>query len=516
VVGVSLVHIGAEIFPQADSDQFQLRIRGPTGISIDTTEKQTLAVIDLVKEIVGKEGVESTVAFVGTQPSNYAVNNIHLWTSGPQEAVLEVALNQDVLNSKSILMPELKEKIRNRVREKFPDLTLSFEPANLVDRAMSAGASTPIEIAVTGKDLKLDLSFAEKIRNSLKDLNFLRDMQFGQRLDFPTITVDVDRKKAGFHGILVNQVGAALVPATSSSRFIAQNYWSDPKSGINYQVQVEVPQPLMTSQKDIENLPLPGFNGDAVPLKQVATVSKTVTVGEYDRYNMQRMITLTANLYGMDLSHATREIEKRIQSVMSEKPRGVEVFSRGQMEAFSQMFKGLSAGLLLAIVIIFLLLAANFESPSLSLAVLSTVPAVLTGALLFLLLTRSTLNIESFMGLIMAIGVSVANSILVVTFSEKNRIEYTDAKRAAIEGVASRLRPILMTSLAMLAGMVPMASGLGEGGGQTAPLGRAVIGGLFASTLTTLFILPLVFSWIQEKRSTKGHSLDPEDNAECV
>ncbi len=509
ITGYCFVKIGAEIFPQADAGQFQLRLRGPTGTSINNTEAYTLKLIDFTKQIVGAANVESTVAFVGTQPSNYAVNNIHLWTSGSQEAVLEVAL----LEGTSIKMPELKERLREKVRTEMPEVTISFEPSNLVDRAMSDGSTTPIEIAVTGKDLQKDAELAEKLKTAISTLPYLRDIQLGQRLDFPTISVNVDRTKAGYQGITVHQVGSALVPATSSSRFIAQNYWSDPKSGINYQVQVQVPQNFMTSVHDIEELPMPGFNGNAVKLREVAKVTKGVSVGEYDRYNMQRMITITANLHGMDLAHAVHDINKIVKNNTLEKPRGVEVYSRGQMESYAEMFRGLTSGLGIAIVIIFLLLAANFESIPLSLNVLATVPAVLAGSLTFLMLTGSTLNIESFMGMIMAIGVSVANSILIVTFSERLRLVNLDSTRSAIEGAKSRLRPIMMTSLAMLAGMLPMSLGLGEGGEQTAPLGRAVMGGLFASTFTTLFIVPLVFSWMHEKRSVTSNSLDPDDPA---
>jgi multidrug efflux pump subunit AcrB len=335
-------------------------------------------------------------------------------------------------------------------------------------------------------------------------------VQFGQRLDFPTIKVHVDRKKAGFFGISVAQVGNAVIPATSSSRFIAQNYWSDPESGINYQVQIQVPQSSMTSMQDVENIPLNGINGDAVPLKNIATITHEKMVGEYDRYNMQRMITISANLQGKDLAHATLDILKRIERI--EKPRGVEVHTQGQMHSLIQMFKGLSSGLVLAILIIFLLLAANFESVKLSLSVLSTIPAVLCGSLTFLIITHSTLNIESFMGMIMSIGVSVANSILIVTFSERNRLKGIGTELAALEGAGSRLRPILMTSFAMLAGMLPMSLGLGEGGNQTAPLGRAVIGGLFASTIATLTILPQVFSWVQRTAPLHSNSLDPDDS----
>jgi multidrug efflux pump subunit AcrB len=503
---VCLMNIGGEIFPQADSHQFQLRIRGKTGLAIEETEKLNKKIMDLTKEIVGDKNFVSSVSFVGTQPSNYAINNIYLWTSGPQEAVAEVELNENMPMKLSVF----KEKLRALVKERMPGVDISFEPANMVDRAMSEGATTPIEISVTGNNLQTDYDFAKKIKESLSSLPYLRDMQFGQRLDFPVIKVHVDRLKAGFRGISVAEVGTSIIPATSSSRFIAQNYWSDPKSGINYQVQVQVPQNLMTSLESVANIPLEGYSGDPVPVKDISTITHETMVGEYDRYNMQRMITIDANLHGIDLAHATRDILKKIDALKA--PRGTEVHTRGQMFSLIQMFKGLSGGLLLAIVIIFLLLAANFESLKLSLSVMSTIPAVLCGSLSFLLITGSTLNIESFMGMIMSIGVSVANSILVVTFSERHRLETGNSELGALEGATSRLRPILMTSFAMLAGMMPMSLGLGEGGNQTAPLGRAVIGGLFASTIATLTILPQVFAFMQRSAKLHSNSLDPDDS----
>jgi multidrug efflux pump subunit AcrB len=226
---------------------------------------------------------------------------------------------------------------------------------------------------------------------------------------------------------------------------------------------------------------------------------------------MQRMVSVIANLHGIDLGHAAQQITERLKPLIPQRPHGTEKHIRGQMPALTQMFKGLSVGLGLAVLVVFLLLAANFEALSLACCVLSTVPAVLVGSLLMLMITRTTLNIESFMGTIMAIGVAVANAILLVTFAERSRKFNSDATHAAMEGAHSRLRPILMTSGAMLVGMLPMASALGEGGEQTAPLGRAVLGGVLGSTLATLFILPLVFSWIQSRRTTDGASLDPDD-----
>jgi multidrug efflux pump subunit AcrB len=272
-----------------------------------------------------------------------------------------------------------------------------------------------------------------------------------------------------------------------------------------------VPQRNISSVDDLRRIPIPALNGDANPLGEYAEIKEITKVGEYDRYNMQRVVSVTANLQGIDLGHATKLITEKLKNISDDKPKGTELHMRGQIPALVQMLNGLGGGLILAIIVVFLLLSANFESIPLSLSVLSTVPAVLMGSLLMLLATGTTLNIESFMGTIMAIGVAVANAILLVTFAERARKISHDAVGAAIEGAKSRLRPILMTSLAMIAGMLPMSLGLGEGGEQTAPLGRAVMGGVMAATLATLFLLPLAFAWIQSKRTTAGASLDPDD-----
>jgi multidrug efflux pump subunit AcrB len=309
----------------------------------------------------------------------------------------------------------------------------------------------------------------------------------------------------------VSGIGQGLIPATSSSRYVSQNFWRDPTNGVTYALQVQVPQQYMMSAENLGQLPIQAINGDARPLHDFAKIENTFTAGEYDRYNMQRTISVIANLHGIDLGHAAAAVNKKLQELEPQKPKGVFVRIFGQMPALEQMFKGLSMGLGLAIIVVFLLLGANFESLSVSFTVLSTAPAVIMGSLLMLLITRSTLNIQSFMGIIMAIGVAVANAILLITFAERFRKTNNNSAMAALEGARTRLRPILMTSGAMLVGMLPMASGLSDGGEQMAPLGRAVLGGVLASTVSTLVFLPLVFAWVQEKRTIASASLDPDD-----
>jgi len=376
---------------------------------------------------------------------------------------------------------------------------------------MSLGALTPIEVAVSGPDINANRDYAEKLRSSLTNVAALRDLQFGQALDLPTVEVTMDRERGGLLGITASLVSRAVTAATSSSRYVVPNYWADPTTGIAYQVQVEVPQQQMNSIEEVKNIPVSTTSGGITqPLRNIANVQNSVAAGEYDRFNSQRMITLTANISGADLGSVASQLTTAMKRAGAP-PAKVNSEIRGQIVPFRQMFTGLEAGLLLAVVVIFLLLAANYQSWKLAFVVTSTAPAVIAGVAIALWATRTTLNIQSFMGAIMAIGVAVANAILLVTFAERSRIDGKESDAAAVEGAHSRLRPILMTSFAMIAGMIPMALGLGEGGEQTAPLGRAVIGGLAAATIATLFILPLVFAIVQRRTTRKSASLDPDD-----
>jgi len=320
----------------------------------------------------------------------------------------------------------------------------------------------------------------------------------------------VNRERAGLMGVKMADVSRSLVAATSSSRFVVPNYWADPNSGVAYQIQIQIPQNYMDSVEEAENIPVAYRNGQAILLRNIANVTEGTTVGQYERYNMQRMITVTANIGGADLGSVAQQAMKAIKELGNPPPR-VSVAVRGQVVPMQQMLDGLRTGLLLAVVVIFLLLAANFQSVKLSFIVVSTVPAVIAGVGLALWLTGTTLNIQSFMGAIMAIGVAVANAILLVTFAERSRIGGAAADAAAVDGAQSRLRPILMTSLAMIAGMMPMALGLGEGGQQTAPLGCAVVGGLAVATLATLLVLPSVFAIVQARAHRRSASVDPDD-----
>jgi multidrug efflux pump subunit AcrB len=498
-------HLGADIFPNVDTGMFQLRLRAPAGTRVERTEVIAQKALDVIRDEAGPGNVAITLGYVGTQPASFPVNTIHLWTSGPQEAALLISLRQGA----GVRIEEFKERLRRKLSEAIPGTALSFEAGDVVSQVMNFGAPTPIEVAVSGPNLAANRAFAEKTLTEMKKVGSLRDLQFSQPLDYPTVDIRIDRERAGQLGVTVEQVGRSLAAATSSSRFIQPNYWRDPASGVAYQVQVEIPQSRMNSIEEIESVPvLAGGRGPLI--RDVAQVGLGTAPGQYDRYNQQRMITITSNISGQDLAGAAREVEDAIRRA-GDPPRGVTVNVRGQVPPMRQTLSGLQLGLLLSVVVVLLLLTAYFQSIRIALVVLAAIPAVVAGVTLALWLTRTTLNVQSFMGAIMAIGVSVANAILLAAVAEEERRRGTDSIKAAIFGATSRLRPILMTSFAMIAGMAPMALAIGEASEQTAPLGRAVIGGLAASTVAVLTILPAVFALAQRRASVSSPSIHPYD-----
>jgi multidrug efflux pump subunit AcrB len=504
LVGGSL---GTEIFPIVDTGQLQLHLRAPAGTRIERTEQIALQTLDAIKREVGPDNVAISLGFVGTQPPNYPINTIYLWSSGSEEAVLQVQLRRGA----GIGIEDLKERLRRKLLKELPSVRFSFEPSDIVSRVMSFGAPTPIEVAVSGPNLDDSRRYADKLRAKLAQVPTLRDLSFEQELEYPTVKVIVDRERAGVLGVTTDDVAKSVVAGTSSSRYTSANYWPDPKSGIGYQVQVEIPEQRMNSLEEVKNLPIVRRSGQRmdhqIDLRNVADVTDGTALGEYDRYNMQRMLTLSADISGEDLGRAAVRVEQAISDT-GKPPDRVDVTVRGQVQPMAEMFGGLRLKLVMAMGVILLLLAANFQSFRLSLSVGLTIPAVIAGVVLMFWITRTTLNIQSFMGAIMAIGVAVANAILLVTFAERSRVEGREPWEAAIEGARSRLRPILMTSFAMLAGMVPMALGLGEGGEQTAPLGRAVIGGLLGATCVTLIILPAILATLQSRHARISASLE--------
>jgi multidrug efflux pump subunit AcrB len=510
VIYLVIQSLGLEIFPKVDSGRFQLRMRAPDGTRYEETERLAIAALETIKQEVGPEKVAISVGYVGLIPSSYPINAIYQWTGGPEEAILRVAMKKGA----RVDIERLKERLREKLATRLPGVRLSFEPADIVSEVMSFGSPTPVDVAVTGPNLADDRAFAAKLRDELAKIPSLRDLQYGLSLDYPTISVEIDRERAGLSGVTAEDVARSVVAATSSSRFVVPNYWPDPKTGIGYQVQVEIPYQIMDSIERVETVPIQKRGlGQHVLLRDVAQVRAGTMPGEFDRYNMKRSVSLTANIGGEDLGRVAGRLGEAIERT-GDPPKGAVIEVRGQVRPMIDILRGLFIGLGMSIIVILLLLTANFQSIKLALVVVSTTPAVVAGVVLMLWLTGTTINLQSFMGAIMAIGVAVANAILLVTFAESHRRdESATAGRAAVEGAQGRLRPILMTSCAMIAGMVPMSLGLTEGGEQTAPLARAVIGGLVAATIATLTVLPTVFALVQGWAGRESPSLDPDDPA---
>jgi multidrug efflux pump subunit AcrB len=537
--------LGREIFPTIDTGQLRLRIRGPAGTDIDQTEKIVLKTLQVVGDAAGAGNVKMSLGYLGTIGSSYPINAVFQWMRGPEDAVMWIALKPE----SGVKVEGLKEALRGKLAQELPGVQFSFEPADIINEVMSFGSPTPVEVAVNGPDFAVTRPYAARIMEEMRNIHGVRDLQIVQSLDYPTVQVDVDRRKAATVYVTPSDVAKSLAEATSSSRFTVPNYWADPKSGIGYQVQVEVPRPVVRSPKgikpvgsidDLKMLPVKENAGGQVLVRDVAAVSAGTMPGEIDRYNMKRQVSMTANFAGTDLGSFSQQVSEALRRA-GKPPSGVKVEVRGQIPPmrdmlggkvaslgdmlgeilhgdFSflrEMLGGLGVGLLMAIVVIFLLLSANFQSLRLALVTVSTAPAVIAGVVLTLYFTRTTLNIQSFIGAIMAVGVAMANAILLVTFAEGRRRGGQGVFDAAVEGAGSRLRPILMTTCAMMAGMLPMALAWGESGQQNAPLGRAVIGGMAAATFATLFVLPSVFALVQSRATTESASLDP-DNPESA
>jgi len=499
--------IGTEIFPTPDYGQLQLRFRAPTGTKIEKTEAIALTLLDTIKTEAGPDTIKLTMGMVGVHAPSYPVNLIHLWNGGPEEGVLQIEFKPGA----KVPLGALREKLRQVLALKLPTVRLSFEPGDIVTRVMSLGSPTPIEVAVTGPSLADDQAHAEKIKAELAKIPYLRDLHFNQALDYPTIDVAVNREKAGLAGATIADASKALVTATSSSRFTTPIYWADPKSGQAFQVQVQVPQAKMTNLDELKNLPVMTKPGTPTSLRNIATFTPGTTVSQYERFNMARAITLSANIHGADLGKVSQLVAKAVADAGAPPPK-TNVIIRGQSIPLQQTLDGLQNGFLIAVIVVFLLLAANFQSIRLSLVAVTAVPAVMLGVVAMLFITRDTFNIQSFIGAIMAVGVAMANAILLVSFADRQHRAGLSSAEAASTAARDRLRPILMTSFAMLAGMTPMALGLGEAAAQTAPLGRAVIGGLAAATLATLFVLPAAFALLARNKAVSA-SLDPTDEA---
>jgi len=496
--------IGRDVLPKVNSSQFQLRMRAPDGTRLERTEEKANQLLAEIKKIAGPEHVKISSVYVGQHPSTFSVNPIYLFMAGPHEAVFQVSLQEFEGN-----MDEFKDELRAHIKKEIPDVALSFEPIELTDKVLSQGSPTPIEVRIVGKNKKVNEQYANKIMSELKKVDYMRDVQISQAIKYPSLNINIDRVRAAQVGVDLADISRSLVASTSSSRYTEKNTWIDQKVGLAYSVQVQVPFNQMKTKDDLGEIALLTNNTRPV-LSDVATIQPDTTYGESDDAGATPFLSVTANLNNKDLGSANKDVTAVING-LGELPRGITIAQIGLGKVLDETLASLQTGLIVAILVIFLMLSANFQSFRVPLVILATVPAVVLGSLVMLQITGSTLNLQSYMGIIMSVGVSIANAVLLITNAEELRKVNGNALESAREAAGLRLRPIIMTSVAMVMGMLPMAIGEGEGGDAISPLGRAVIGGLIASTFAVLIILPMVFTWVQGKVSTQSISLDPED-----
>ena len=394
--------------------------------------------LEAIEEEAGKGNVAISMGFAGQQAPNYGMNNMLLFMRGPDDGQIRVALREGSGIHLAALREHLRQVLPERLIPWFTEqlekqglspeeaeprarqMTFGFEPGDIVSEVMSFGSPTPVEIVVASPNLSAARVHAAKVMAEMNTISGLRDVQIQQTLAYPTVPITIDRQKAGLSGVDTQQVGQAVLVTTSSSRMVARNYWQDPQSGVSYQVQVQVPVQRMDSATQVETIPLERFTpGLNLMLRDVARVSNGTLPGEYDRTSMQRYLSITANVEGEDLGRASRQIEEAVRRT-GDPPKGVHVENRGQVAPMKEMFESLAIGLAVAVAVILVLLTAYFQSAKLALASIGAVPGVLSGVVLMLYLTGTTLNIESFMGAIMSVGVSVSNSVMLVTFTARD------------------------------------------------------------------------------------------------
>jgi multidrug efflux pump subunit AcrB len=405
---------------------------------------------------------------------------------------------------------EFKEFVRKHIKEKYPNVSINFEPMELMEKILGQGSMTPVEVKVSAPQVKQAEGFAEKIKKELATYPFLKDVQISEPLHYPTIDIKIDRRRLAEFGLTVQEVSRNISATTSSTRFTDKNLWVDPKSGLVFQVQVQVPENMVQTLQDLRSIPVK--QGASTPiLEDVATITANEIPAQVNRRGPNRYVSVIADIHQKDLGSANAAVDQALKNV-GEPPKGIRIWKEGTLTLLEETLVGLLSGLSIAIVVIFFMMSAYYQSIRVSIVILSVVPAVIAGSAIMIWISGSSLNLQSYMGIIMSIGVSVSNAVLLVNQAEWNRKRLNlPASNAAMVAAKSRFRPILMTALAMLAGMFPMALGIGDGGEQIAPLGQAVIGGLLSSTFTILLVVPLIFGLIMKKASYGSPSMDPDD-----
>ena len=482
--------IGRDFFPTVDAGLIRLHVRAPAGTRIEETERRVGEVEALIREVIPRDEVQLVSNIVGL-PNGGVLANGDSMAIGPSTAEMLIALDEHKHGPTAKYIAEL----RRRLPERFPDTQFFFQPADIVTQILNFGLSAPIDVQVVGRS-PMNYRIAQDLAQKFKGIPGAADVFLRQVVDAPSIKVDVDRDRASGLGLTQSQVANNVLITLSGSGQTAPNYWLDPKNGVNYAIVTQAPQYRVSSLDALANIPVtdPTRGGAALLLNNLATVGRGTTVQNISHYDVQPVFDIFVNVQNRDLGGVASDIQHVIDGVRL--PRGTTIHTRGQIESMNSSFIGLGFGLIFAIVLIYLLMVVNFQSWVDPFIIITALPGAIAGILWMLYLTHTTFSVPALMGAIMCVGVASANSILVVTFANERRGAGDNAFQAALGAGYTRLRPVLMTASAMVIGMLPMALGMGEGGEQNAPLGRAVIGGLSVATVTTLLFVPIVYSYI--------------------
>jgi multidrug efflux pump subunit AcrB len=530
--------IGRDFFPTVDSGQMRLHARAPSGTRIEETEVMFANVENEIRQVIPAREIDTIIDNIGIPNGGFNLAFGDSPTIGTGDGDILISLNPDEHGPTAAYTDQL----RKRLNQRFPDVTFFFEAANITNQILNFGLPAPIDVQVVGRNAAGNYQIAQQIREKVARIPGAADVHIHQVVDWPEIDVNVDRDKAGQVGLTQRDVSNSLLVSLASSGQVAPTQWLDWKTGVSYFVAVQTPQYKMDSMAAIMRTPVtppygaigsgvlqlqgaagpsqsstgygnPGTGSGATQLlANMATVSRSVAPEIVNHYNVQPVFDVYANVDRRDLGSVGAAVEKIVHDAQAKLPRGATIDIRGQITTMENSFYRLGAGMIFAVVLVYLLMAVNFQSWLDPFIILMALPGALAGIVWMLFLTQTTFSVPSLMGAIMCIGVATANSILMVVFANDQRLEGMNSREAAQSAGHTRIRPVIMTATAMIIGMLPMALGLGEGGEQNAPLGRAVIGGLLLATLTTLFVVPMVYSLLRTKPPVNHeHELEKEE-----
>jgi multidrug efflux pump subunit AcrB len=498
--------LGQDFFPQTDSGQFILHIRSKTGMRIEETARLSDLVEDTIRKEVPADEMDNILDNIGLPYSQYNLMHSTSGVLGANDVDVLVSLRE-----KHHPTADYVRTLRQRLPEEFPGVSFYFVPADMVTQILNFGLPSPIDVQVEGNDVQISHEIAEKIIADLHSVAGLTDLHIQQPLDYPTLDVSVDRTKASQAGYTEQQVAESALNTLSGTFQVTPMFLVNWKNGVNYNLVAQTPQYRIQSVKDIQNIPIAGGRqGNPEILADVASMNRSHEMAIVSHYNIRRVVDIYGAVQDRDLGATSRDVQQIVDRYRKHLPRGTFITIRGQVNTMHRSYAGLLTGLGAAVVLVYLLIVVNFQSWLDPFIIITALPAAMAGIVLMLFFTHTTLSVPALMGALMCVGVGTANSILVVSFATERLSIHGDAVRAAIEAANTRFRPVIMTALAMIIGMVPMALGLGDGGEENAPLGRAVIGGLLCATMATLVFVPSVFTLFHRNRSNPS----PEHSGE--